>query len=623
MHYVKKFNINGVDTKQVACIELHGKPNAATEGYVGVLGIDMDSPIHDVYKCVAVNGSIYTWELLSSGLSIIISDLAGSGAETVEFPYNLLKTPSLYVVKIGDSIMDGEGYVYQVVSIGASSCVATYSGVHVVKFGMSAYGLALEQGFEGTLDEWLASLEASVYIRYSAYEDGTDFTVEWSRGQRYIGICCGHTPPTQKTDLAWSRVDAGVYIGSGDMPEWCDLQIDPDGDVTEIVQTPGQSTTNVMSQKAVSDSFANALVGSASGEMVVLDDVSPIAHEMAVSVRKKNLCNIASITGEENAAGDIKLLDIKKHGTYTASADVTLYADDTATNPIFTVQVLYTDYTYSNGGYSSAVPQDGVTRRFASTVTTDSTKEIKYIRIIALNYSTQNGRHAKAENIQLEEGATATPYAPYVEDVSSVKVKALGKNLATAQQIHEGNTRYEVVEFDGRTCVKFVDNSSNSRAVIPFKPNTQYTVSFDARVVKWQDINNRIRSCLFTFFYSDGTSNNFTKDRNEAWEHCTFTSTAGKTVVGVGNTSYDSVNFNYIDINSFQLEESATATEYEPYKEPVTYAQGEPITSIYPCTTLMTDTAGAVMDVTYNKDANKVVNELAARLAALEAAVLS
>ena len=61
MHYVKHFNICDVDTKQVACIELHGKPNAATEGAVGVLGIDVDSPLHETYKCVAVNGSIYTW----------------------------------------------------------------------------------------------------------------------------------------------------------------------------------------------------------------------------------------------------------------------------------------------------------------------------------------------------------------------------------------------------------------------------------------------------------------------------------------------------------------------------------------------------------------------------------
>lgn len=65
MHYVKHFNFNGVNTKQIACIELQGVPNTATEGAVGVLGIDMTSPTKDVYKCVAVNGSLYTWELLS------------------------------------------------------------------------------------------------------------------------------------------------------------------------------------------------------------------------------------------------------------------------------------------------------------------------------------------------------------------------------------------------------------------------------------------------------------------------------------------------------------------------------------------------------------------------------
>ena len=67
MHYVEHFNINGVCTRQVACIKSNGRPNAATEGGVGTLCIDITSPTHDVYKCVAVNGSIYTWELLSSG----------------------------------------------------------------------------------------------------------------------------------------------------------------------------------------------------------------------------------------------------------------------------------------------------------------------------------------------------------------------------------------------------------------------------------------------------------------------------------------------------------------------------------------------------------------------------
>ena len=131
MHYVKQFDINGVATKQVACIELHGKPNAATEGHVGVLGIDVDSPYHDVYKCSALKGGIYTWELLSSGLSIMTASISGAREESVEFPYDTLKVPNDYLVKIGDLIIDSETHLYQIAALGSESCVATYTGVNL------------------------------------------------------------------------------------------------------------------------------------------------------------------------------------------------------------------------------------------------------------------------------------------------------------------------------------------------------------------------------------------------------------------------------------------------------------------------------------------------------------
>lgn len=78
MHYVKQFKINDVETKQVACIELHGAPNAATEGAVGVLGIDMDSPSNQMYICTAVNGGVYTWKPCGGG-SVGSISLVGDG----------------------------------------------------------------------------------------------------------------------------------------------------------------------------------------------------------------------------------------------------------------------------------------------------------------------------------------------------------------------------------------------------------------------------------------------------------------------------------------------------------------------------------------------------------------
>ena len=131
MNYVKYFTINGVNTKQVACIELSGPPNAATEGAVGVLGMDMTSPTHEVYRCVAVNGSVYTWELLSAGMSVISATITGEGGETKAFPYEKLRIPSNYIVKSGDLILDSEGYLYQITSISSDECTACYCGTHI------------------------------------------------------------------------------------------------------------------------------------------------------------------------------------------------------------------------------------------------------------------------------------------------------------------------------------------------------------------------------------------------------------------------------------------------------------------------------------------------------------
>lgn len=49
----------------------------------------------------------------------------------------------------------------------------------------------------------------SVFIRYSANEDGTDFTATWQSGQNYIGFAVGQEAPTEKTGYTWSLFSAG------------------------------------------------------------------------------------------------------------------------------------------------------------------------------------------------------------------------------------------------------------------------------------------------------------------------------------------------------------------------------------------------------------------------------
>lgn len=634
MHYVKQFHINGVDTKQVACIELHGKPNAATEGYVGVLGIDMDSPLHDVYKCVAVNGSIYTWELLSSGLSVIVSDVLGSGAETVDFPYDKLKTPSLYVVKIGDSILDGEGYLYQVVSIGSSSCVAKYCGIHIVKYGMSAYGLAVEQGFDGSLEEWLESLESSVYIRYSAYADGTDYTAEWSRGQRYIGVCGGNTPPTKKTDFVWSRFDAGVYVGSGEMPEWCDLQIDPEGDVTEIVQTPGQSTSNMMSQKAVSDSFANALKGSASGEVVALNDVSPIAHEMGVTVKSKNILPYPYYNTTKTQLGI----------TFTDNGDGSITANGTATGDAEFVLAESSPYEDLDVICISGCPAGGSADTYYISSLATGQKDIgngcghlglkRYFRfriIIKSGYTANNLVFLP----MIEMGKTKTAYAPYIKDFSAVTVSATGKNLfdvdntsvtmSNATYTQDGNS-YTVKGNAGS-----YNGGSSGRLYIKLphklkrwaskKDVVEYTVSLYVTLLE-----EGIHGPTFFAFCRDETNETATRGKNVEMQLGERVRVNFQLLNAGGSELKDLVfylnnNKMLIELDTLQIEVGENVTEQEPYNG-TTYpvsADGtvEGVKSIYPCTTLMTDTAGAVIDCNYNRDLNKAFLELQQAILAL------
>ena len=180
MNYVKHFTINGVNIRQVACIELSGPPNAATEGAVGVLGMDMTSPTHEVYRCVAVNGSVYTWELLSAGMSIISSTITGEGGMTKSFPYNTLTIPQMYIVKPGDLILDSKGYLYQVSSIASDSCEASYCGTHFGGGGGSSS--ITEYDYEITspdrfTTENLASMSGKILIKCDIYTDGDSVSV--------------------------------------------------------------------------------------------------------------------------------------------------------------------------------------------------------------------------------------------------------------------------------------------------------------------------------------------------------------------------------------------------------------------------------------------------------------
>jgi len=177
-------------------------------------------------------------------------------------------------------------------------------------------------------------------------------------------------------------------------------------------------------------------------------------------------------------------------------------------------------------------------------------------------------RTFEGNTVYIENAANA-PMDLKIFGASLQRETRTGKNLASAQEVYSVGATfselcYEELIEDGRECIRFVDCRTAPYRDINFKEKTQYTVSFDAKtVIKTND--NQMSSWAFVFTYTDGNYTQVPIKRNSDWNHFTQTSLAGKTIAYIGAKSQTWVNWVYIDVNTFQLEEGTSATDYEPY----------------------------------------------------------
>ncbi len=356
--------------------------------------------------------------------------------------------------------------------------------------------------------------------------------------------------------------------------------------------------------KTLQDSeYMNAKV---SGTAITVNDVSPIEHSVGCKLARKNLCS--------NKYTDYA--DTSYKSLYAANAPLIMSFKDKDTS--VDVSGCYIGFCVNPNNVSSEgyrwIVDNGILKSTKTNNAVTNGALCPYIIFFPQAQEVFN-KLMQRWDIQVEEkGTTATEYTPYVEELDGIEVSRYGKNLALAEDVYKGNFMYDVVEFEGRTAVTFIDSSGAQWSGISFKPNTQYTVSFDARVAERDSVVTTENSGLFCFTYSDGQKSWIISKRNTEWEHFTLTSVAGKTVVSIGIASYNYRNKNYIDCNSFQLEEGSTATAYEPYNR-TTYqstADGtvDGITSISPNMTLLTNNNGVVINANYLRDIDTYIDNL-------------
>jgi hypothetical protein len=395
--------------------------------------------------------------------------------------------------------------------------------------------------------------------------------------------------------------------------------------------------------KAVKDCQTQVLKGTASGTVVSMTDVSPIEHEMKVKASSKNLIPYPYAFGDSITTNGVTVTDngdgsLTLNGTSTGNVNIYLADNNTFFLPAGTyvgsLGISNTNILFCIGGGNSELTDMTTINNKAFTMTTYSTIGRCMI---------QGKSGITYDNVtiypQIEKGTKATGYTPYMADVSGVKLIKQGKNLLnTLNRTFGGslgavaNTTQRKFEFDkyyvglsqnnyymGEKSCKvelngdiwtidwsFGGDASYGLAFpIKVKPNTSYTLKakniteyYYGRICYYDKDGNYLNKDVAL-----ANTDKFTTPNNCEIAAIIFAQ-------GKGITTRST-----IQIKDIQLELSGTSTEYEPYIEPIEYpiaADGtvEEVTSLYPVTTLTTDTTGILIEAEYNRDINKAFEEL-------------
>ena len=188
-----------------------------------------------------------------------------------------------------------------------------------------------------------------------------------------------------------------------------------------------------------------------------------------------------------------------------------------------------------------------------------------------------------------------------VTDLTTVKVTRCGKNLFDNNKLSEWGLTLSNGKYTGS-----VSLLNDKTLFSSFKSNTQYTIS-----VKASNASKSSATLLIAINYTDGTTQTVIRVNSTTEVVYGFTSAVNKSISNITSTFYngDTINIAYI-----QIEEGTIATEYEPYEgaeyTPIADGTVNGVTSLYPNTTLMTDTEGVIIDCEYNRDINKAFAEL-------------
>lgn len=383
------------------------------------------------------------------------------------------------------------------------------------------------------------------------------------------------------------------------------------------------------SSEDVFQKTANALIGEKTGEIIAIGDASPIEHELKVNVKRKNLFkttnysknSLSSTTGELSGAGTSNFIVTTDYIPLSAGNFTVSYLKGSKNN---------------DGAHLRYVCFYDEDKKFIRSVWTERKQPYKFtvkenecfIRIDAERAGVDGGVGSSNNPIlnadtfyqdyqfQLEYGATATAYTPYIEDLSAVKVNKFGKNILNLTSLVGATTANGGTLTCGEDCG--ITGSGIPTGVVRWQiisknvpnsrlPKGKYTLSAHGNFTNM--------ACYFYIYDSNGkslgnfsVSNSVTNKKFDLgefpdYDYYVIEIKRANDDVEMSGTMY------------LQLEPGEIATKYEPFIATVEYpvnADGtiEGKIQISHDITLITDTEGTIIHCKYNRDINKAFAEL-------------
>ncbi len=358
--------------------------------------------------------------------------------------------------------------------------------------------------------------------------------------------------------------------------------------------------------------LSNALKGSKTGGAVQIDDASPTSNGLNVTLTSKNLIPYpyAQSTLTENGI------------TFTVGTDGSVTANGTATADTLFFLTRIASYTVPKGSYTlSGCPAGGSGSTYALILGSSDYKDIG--SGVSRTYKSDENQNIfikiysgyTANNLvfkpQLEIGASATAYTPYVSDFSSKTVIAYGKNLTPYPYYEKTKT------------VSGVTYTVNSTGTITAKGTATETATFMCSILSafflpkgnyilTSGISNddTVRTFGITFGYKYGSNSRAILGTKDGKLQIALTEDAMCDIVLVVRSGQE-VNLEFKP----QLELGSTATAYENPKAPSTHASAADgtvagITLDTGVSTIVPDEGGLVLNCGYNRDINKAFEKL-------------